>query len=226
MELDKITERFDSVARNYDEQRKFFIPCFDDFYGTSTSFLSQVVEKPKSILDLGAGTGLLTKYLFEKYPDANYTLVDIAEQMLEMARKRFFGKDNFQFLVSNYIEQLPEGNFELIASALSIHHVSDEQKWKLYKMIYEKLPENACFINLDQFNASSGLMNKHYVKWWHDYINTHITAPDEQEQYLKRRELDKEDTIEGTIQKLRDIGFRHVDCIYSFMKFGVVLALK
>jgi tRNA (cmo5U34)-methyltransferase len=226
MEFNKIAESFGSIAQKYDEQRRFFIPCFDDFYGTSIDFLSQVVEKPTSVLDLGAGTGLLTKYLLEKYPDAHYTLVDIAEEMIEMAGKRFVNMPKLHFMVSNYAEQLPEGVFDLIASALSIHHLDDAQKKNLYSMIYDKLPVNGCFINLDQFNATSEIMNRHYVKWWHNFINQHITDTNEQQQYLKRRELDKEDTVESTIQKLRTIGFKQVDCIYSFMKFGVILAIK
>jgi len=226
MELEKITERFDSVAKKYDEERRFFIPCFDDFYGMSTDLLSQMVPNPKSVLDLGAGTGLLTKYLLDKYPLANFTLVDIAAQMLEMARKRFEGLSNFQFQISNYSEQMPDGDFDLISSALSIHHISDVQKYKLYSMIYEKLPENGCFINLDQFNATSAQMNSHFVRYWHNFIDGHIPDHKERELYLKRRELDQEDTIEGTIQKLRSIGFKQVDCIYQYIKFGVVMAIK
>ena len=61
MEFNKIAESFGSIAQNYDEQRRFFIRCFDDFYETCIDFLSQVVEKPTSVLDLGAGTGLLAK---------------------------------------------------------------------------------------------------------------------------------------------------------------------
>jgi ubiquinone/menaquinone biosynthesis C-methylase UbiE len=226
MEISKIAQRFDSVAQEYDAQRRFFIPCFDDFYKTSTDFLSQIVEKPNSVLDLGAGTGLLTAYLWDRYPGSNYVLVDIAEEMLELARKRFENKENFKFEVANYAEKLPKEDFDLIASALSIHHLDDKHKIDLYSMIYQKLPVGGCFINFDQFNASSVLINEYYVKWWHNFINKHITDKSEQEKYLKRRELDKEDTIEGSIQKLKAIGFKQVDCIYQFMKFGVILAIK
>lgn len=92
MEIEKILERFNQVAEKYDEQRKLFIPCFDDYYGTSITFLSKIRNDFRDILDLGAGTGLLTKYLYEKYPNANYTLVDISDQMLEIARQRFKGR--------------------------------------------------------------------------------------------------------------------------------------
>ncbi|KMQ50382.1 methyltransferase type 12 [Chitinispirillum alkaliphilum] len=78
VENKEISERFDEVAKKYDEQRRLFIPCFDDYYCTSIAFLSKINNDFKYILDLGAGTGLLTKCLYEKYPNANYTLVDIS----------------------------------------------------------------------------------------------------------------------------------------------------
>jgi tRNA (cmo5U34)-methyltransferase len=87
MDVDKITDRFNLIAKKYDEQRRSFIPCFDDFYQTGISLISKIKSDFNAILDLGAGTGLLTKYLYEKFPDANYTLVDVSEQMLEIARQ-------------------------------------------------------------------------------------------------------------------------------------------
>ena len=68
MERDKITERFDIVADQYDSQRRYFIPCFDDYYKTSLDFLASIRKDFVSVLDLGAGTGLLSKGNFEKLP--------------------------------------------------------------------------------------------------------------------------------------------------------------
>lgn len=36
--LMNIQEQFNAVAKEYDENRRKFIPCFDDFYITSTDF--------------------------------------------------------------------------------------------------------------------------------------------------------------------------------------------
>jgi ubiquinone/menaquinone biosynthesis C-methylase UbiE len=226
MEINKIKERFDLIAAEYDEQRRHFIPCFDDYYEIGIDFLSSFRADFKSILDLGAGTGLLTKYLYEKYPQAHYTLVDVAEQMLEVARQRFERLDNFEYLVEDYTLQLPEGNFDLIASGLSIHHLEHATKDELYLRIFERLPQNGCLLNLDQFNVSSELLNKQYNEYWHKQICLNPVLNQEKETWLKRRELDRENTIAETIDLLRSIGFQHVECIYSYMKFGVVLAIK
>ena len=226
MDINKIANRFDLVSKQYDEQRRFFIPCFDDYYQTSISFLSTIKNDFNSVLDLGAGTGLLTKYLFEKFPNAQYTLVDVSDQMLNVARERFSDIPNFNFVVSDYSKALPSNNFDLITSGLSIHHLEHDAKKALYSTIYNKLPDNGFFINLDQFNASSDVMNDSYNKWWYNFIEQSGIKKEECDLWLQRRELDRETTISESVSTLKSIGFKHVECIYSYMKFGVILAIK
>jgi tRNA (cmo5U34)-methyltransferase len=225
--IDSIKDRFNLVAQKYDNQRRFFIPCYDDYYQTSISFLSSLKSDFNSILDLGAGTGLLTKFLYDEFPNAKYTLVDISDQMLEIAKQRFANIDNFYFQILDYSKEFPNKNqFDLIASALSIHHLDNDSKSFLYSNIYKNLPENGYFINLDQFNASSDFIDKKYNKYWYDFIGQSGITEQERESWLSRRELDKENTISETKTLLEQIGFRQVECIYSYMKFGVILAIK
>jgi ubiquinone/menaquinone biosynthesis C-methylase UbiE len=226
MNIEQIAERFSQVAKIYDEQRKLFIPCFDDYYGLSVSFLKKTRNDIRQILDLGAGTGLLTKRLYDQYPNANYTLVDISEQMLEIARQRFEGLDSFKYLISDYSRDLPSEKFDLIASALSFHHIENKDKLLLYSNIYKSLEDGGCLLNLDQFNASSEEMNKRYNDYWYAYINASGITLEDKESLNKRRELDKENTIGETKHLLAKVGFRNVECIYNYLKFGVIFAEK
>lgn len=77
-----IEMQFNQIAKEYDMNRKKFIPCFDDYYITSTKLILSNIKTPKSVLDLGAGTGLLTQYWFRECNTAKYLLVDIADDML------------------------------------------------------------------------------------------------------------------------------------------------
>ena len=223
--IKQMAENFNQGAERYDEQRKLFIPCFDDYYGLSVSFLKKIKENIRHILDLGAGTGLLTKYLYEKYPDADYTLIDVADQMLEIARQRFAGLPNFKFLVQDYSKELPDRKFDLIASALSIHHLENEEKMFLYSNIYSKLENGGYLLNLDFFNASSDEMNRNFTDYWYDYVYSRIT-PERKELFLKRRAEDKENTMDETKFMLVKAGFKNVECIYNYLKFGVIIAEK
>ena len=226
MNITKIQEQFNAIAQKYDNQRRCFIPCFDDFYKTSISLLKYYKNDFEKIVDLGAGTGLLTKEIYELYPNANYLLIDISKDMLKIAEKRFKGLDNFEFLEYNYIEDIPVKSCDLVCSALSIHHLENDDKENLYKNIYKKLDEKGCFINLDQFIGKTETINNLYNEWWNDFIDRSKITPEAQAAGLERRKLDKENTTAETIKLLKNSGFRTVECVYAFMKFAVIIAIK
>ena len=83
-----IQEQFNLVANSYDENRKKFISCFDDYYISSTDFIARSLKyDPKLIYDLGSGTGLLSSFWYKHFPKSEYVLIDIAEEMLDVAKK-------------------------------------------------------------------------------------------------------------------------------------------
>lgn len=61
-----IEKQFNLIAKEYDANRRKFIPCFDDFYENTTRLITSNIDVPKCVLDLGAGTGLLTYYWFKE----------------------------------------------------------------------------------------------------------------------------------------------------------------
>ena len=142
-----IETQFNLIAEEYDANRKKFIPCFDDYYISTTKFIASGISEPKRVLDLGAGTGLLTYYWYRQFPKSEYVLVDIAGEMLKIARKRFDGIKTVTYRISDYTKALPEDNFDIIISALSVHHLEHDEKLKLFARIYEKLPNGGLFIN-------------------------------------------------------------------------------
>jgi len=183
-------------------------------------------EEFHSILDLGAGTGLLTKYLYDKFPYAQYTLIDIAEKMLYISQERFKGLNNFSFQIADYSQGLPNGEFDLIASGLSIHHLEEKEKRELYTMIFNKLPQGGCLLNLDQFNDSDTEINNAYNLLWYHHIQSSGLSNEEIYKWNERKKLDKENSVGKTLQMIQEIGFKKVSCIYQYMKFATILAIK
>lgn len=64
----KIEEQFNLVAKEYDEGRRLFIPCFDDFYIGVTDFIIlgsfvSPIGKPISICPLYAISNIISKTL-------------------------------------------------------------------------------------------------------------------------------------------------------------------
>lgn len=225
MEIKKIKKQFDLIAKQYDSHRECFIPCLNDYYVRSVSLLKQYKDKALHIADLGAGTGLLTKEMFLLYPEAQFTLIDLSADMLEIAKTRFAGLDNFEYKTADYTDNLPN-DCDIICSALSIHHLENEDKQRTYTNIYKSLSEGGCFITLDQFCASSSIVNDMYNGWWMNYIDHSGITPEQKAAWLERKKIDIEVSLEDTIRMLRVAGFTSVECIYSFMKFATVIAIK
>ena len=221
-----IEKQFNLIAEEYDNGRKKFIPCFDDFYQTTTKFITSNIKKPQRIVDLGAGTGLLTYYWYQQYPTAEYVLVDIADEMLNVARKRFHQLGNITYCVENYINKFPDNFFDTVISALSIHHLEDEEKMTLFERIYDRLPSGGLFVNYDQFCAGQLELDDWYNTYWESQLSNSELTEKDIALWRERRKLDKECSVEREVEMLQQCNFRVVKCVYSYHKFSVIVAIK
>lgn len=220
-----IAEQFNRSAVNYDKDRRAFIPCFDEFYLDTTDFIISELVKPRRILDLGAGTGLLASVWYERLPEAQYLLIDIAQNMLEKARERFSGADNVAFEICDYTEKLPGFDFDAVISSLSIHHIEDAKKRKLFSDIYSRLSKGQIFVNYDQFIAGDPKIENAYSRYWTMRIKAAGVTEHDQSEANKRRRFDRECSVETELEMLREAGF-NASCVYLNKKFAVLIAGK
>jgi trans-aconitate 2-methyltransferase len=66
-----------------------YLEFIDDRLRPAVDLLARVpVDSPRSVWDLGCGTGLVTALLRERWPHADITGLDSSEEMLEVARQR------------------------------------------------------------------------------------------------------------------------------------------
>jgi malonyl-CoA O-methyltransferase len=83
----------------------------------TVSNLSQESLTPRSILDIGCGTGRLLKVLAACYPEAEIAGIDMAPAMVSTARSALSPLDSAEILIAD-AEQLPfpAGRFDLVLS--------------------------------------------------------------------------------------------------------------
>jgi len=220
-----VAKIFNSAAEKYDMQRNELIPLMDIFYGTAVELVKINNEKGK-ILDLGAGTGLLTKLVIKKYPNAKYTLVDIAGEMLAIAKERFETLDNISFNVEDYRVGISGGKYEAIISALSIHHLDSYEKRNLYKNIFNMLEEGGVFINADQVKGEDCDSEEIVKEYQLSYIENCSLLREEKDDTYGRIKLDKMDKMSVQINMLKEAGFKSVDIYYKYYNYVVFRARK
>lgn len=220
-----LKEKFDENAEHYDKIRKLIIPCFDDLYNITTELADSDKKSPK-ILDLGAGTGLLTKYLFEKFPAAEFTLIDLSEEMLKIAKNRFKESESFEYIVADYSQYYFDDNFDIIISSLSIHHLEDYDKKRLYKKVYNSLNIGGIFLNADQVIGPTPEINKRYNKKWIEQIEENNFIGPEKDTAIERMKFDKPAKLEDNLKWLSNCGFKDVDMFYKYYNFCIFYAKK
>lgn len=220
-----IVEKFNENAEKYDSQRSKLIPCFDDFYSIPISIMEPHSSEP-TVLDIGAGTGLFSAFILNKFPEAKVTLIDISEKMINVAKERFSNFSNINYIVDDYTSYEFENKFDIIVSSLSIHHLTDMEKKNLYNQIYHSLNDGGIFVNADQVYGHTAFLEKLYKDDWKNKIENSGLTEEEIYSAYERTKLDKMATLTEQLNWLEESGFNDVDCIYKYFNFVVMYGRK
>jgi tRNA (cmo5U34)-methyltransferase len=212
---------FDQGAQDYDRTRRQYIPCFDDFYGTALQLLPADRDAALRVLDLGAGTGLFAGLARPLLPNARFTLCDISENMLTQARKRFAHDANIDYLIANYVDDVLPGHYDVIMSALSIHHTPHDRMPFVFANVFNALKVGGIVINADQSLGSTPLNEDVYEQQWLASVRAKGCTEADIAVAQERKQADKTATMEQQLTWMRDAGFVNVDCWYKNYRFAV-----
>lgn len=219
MTVDKTV--FDETAEQYEQVRRRLVPCYDDFYGTVMTLLTFPKAAHIRVLDLGAGTGILSRMVAETYPNARITLVDISSEMLGLAKENLGNDRRFRFLQANFAQFALPGEFDAVISGLAIHHLKDDEKHILYGDIYEALAPGGVFINAEQVRGPTMILEKRYDDIWLAEAMALGANKEELAQARRRMTEDHPASLQVQLSWLREGGFKNVDCWYKNGRFAV-----
>ena len=214
---------FDITAPTYDADRAKLIPCFDAFYRRSTDLIA---HDAKNILDLGAGTGLLSQFVRQWYPSAHIVLADLSEPMLAHARERFAGDTNVTFEVTDYTTAPINGTYDSIVSGFSIHHIDDEAKRALFAKIFRALRPGGTFVNAEQVAGPTPALDAVYKSLWLQQVREGGATPDQIADSLYRQQDDRCASVEDQLQWMREAGFTDADCWFKDNRFAVLAGTR
>lgn len=94
---------------------------------TSSAILNNVdLNEQMQVMDFGAGTGLITSQIAAHVD--SITAVDISRSMLDKLADKIDLKDKVKTVCQDIIKQPLEQKFDLIMSAMALHHVEDTNK--------------------------------------------------------------------------------------------------
>jgi tRNA (cmo5U34)-methyltransferase len=227
-----IRRAFDAGAATYDPTRRRLVPCFDAFYGAALAQLPAERDDALDVLDLGAGTGLLSALVAHAYPRARFVLVDLAPDMLAVARERFhaLGREA-AFLAADLARDplpAPPGGrgFHAVVSGLAIHHLSPAEKRDLFARTHDALMPGGVFVNADQILGATLEDDRGRHAAWERAARALGSDDGEIARAKERMTLDRCDTASDQLAWLSAVGFAQASLVFEEAIFGVFAARK
>lgn len=234
---DSIRALFEAHAPGYhDEVRRQLIPPFDAFYGTAVASLAHAGDPLRRVLDLGAGTGLLSAAVAAAYPTVDeLVLVDGAPAMLERARERIgggaprrVGAARVELRVADLRDPLPHAGepYDAVVSALAIHHLDADSKRDLFRRAHDALRPGGIFVNAEQVLGSTPELQRRYRAWHRAQSAALGVTAEEWAASETRMAVDIWETVEDQLDWLAQAGFSDPDCPFRDHCFGVFVARR
>jgi len=119
------------------------VPAYDELQDAVAAATKEV--NARRVLDLGTGTGETAGRVLAVHDGAFLVGVDESDEMLTMARQAL-PASRVELLVSRLQDPLPTGPFEVVVSALAVHHLDAPAKAELFGRIYSLLSNGGRFV--------------------------------------------------------------------------------
>lgn len=225
---DKVKAHFEEESAEFDETIRKLIPYYRDMINALVSSIPFEHGTPIKVLDLGCGTGTVTKTLKGQFKNAHVTCLDLAENMIEMAKIKLNDYNDIEYTVGDFYEYNFTETYDVIVSSLALHHLAtDEDKKGFYKKIYEALTSGGVFINADAVLAPNKQLQDIYTVKWKEFMNLSISMDEIEEKWVPTAETEDHPVkITDHLDWLREIGFKDVDVIWKYYHLAVYCGFK
>jgi SAM-dependent methyltransferase len=168
-------------------------------------------ERPGgSVLDLGTGDGYMLAALRKAGCCADAVGIDCSQPLLAAAARRFDGDAPVRLIEHDLAQALPSGlgTFDVVISALAIHHLDDARKRELYAEAFALLEPGGVFCNVDIVASPTSELHRR------SQAAFNLTPDDEED--------DRPAPLEPQLGWLRAAGFANVDCYWKLLELAVI----
>jgi tRNA (cmo5U34)-methyltransferase len=228
MSQESVGDFFSHVSAEYDESIFKACPPYLDVLEALLGYIFIEPEtKPMAILELGCGTGNLSRLLIRKFPRAEITLVDLSEDMLLQAESKIRPHAvKYELIQKGFMDVGFEvGRFDLIVSSFALHHLLDPEKKMIYKRFYQWLKPGGQFrCGDDCLAVPAEKAHEKNINGWLDWARKNGATETELKMWIDHGDrYDHYTALTDHFQWLKEAGFKNIDCYwrkYMWSVFG------
>lgn len=226
--MESIKKHFEEEALEYDGIIKNLIPYYSRMVEAVVNSMPFRVSDCIEVLDLGCGTGTVSRAVKNAYPHAKLTCLDISGKMLQMASEKLREAQDTTFINSSFTEFDFDKKYDAVVSSLALHHlVTREDKLNFYKKIYLGLKSGGIFINADLVLASDGILQNTYMEQWKNFMYRNVPVDEVEKKWIPaNHEEDSPASLTDHFEMLKEVGFTVMDVVWKYYNFAVCVAWK
>jgi tRNA (cmo5U34)-methyltransferase len=182
---------------------------------------------PGAILELGCGTGNLTRLIHQRFPESHLSAVDISGECIDQCRQRLPHAD-IEYVNADFRDlDFPQGSFDLTMSSIAIHHLEDRDKEELFARTARWLTPGGVFTFCDQFRGETDSLYERHLEAWRAFAFTQGASDDEWNMWMGHQtEHDHHASLVRHLDMLRGAGYIAVDCTWRYLLWVAVYAAK
>lgn len=223
---DNIASEFDEFSKNYTND---MIKCVPHYSSLISSFTERLPANfsPKSILDLGCGNGNVTSQILEKFPNAQYTLIDASDEMLNICKNRF-EEYNVNYVTSYFQDfDFDKNKFDFIVAGFSLHHCISMDKKDLFTKIYKSLNQDGVFSCSDLMINKANSGHTDLLEKWKQFVLNNYSTSEKWEWLMEHyNEFDNPDSLIDQKKWLENAGFNEFNTFINDMYWIHFQAVK
>jgi tRNA (cmo5U34)-methyltransferase len=210
-------------AREFDTLIRKLIPYYSQMVDALVSAIPFQRSAPIQVMDIGCGTGTVAAAVLGSFPNARLTCLDLAEGMIAMAKIKLADHAAIRYIVSDIASHQFDQAYDAIVSSLALHHmVSDAEKQRICRRIYESLAPGGVFYNADVVLGSNDSLQGANMRQWCAFMRRHITPEEVDGKWIpKYYAEDYPAKLVDQLKWLGEIGFSEMDVIWKYYNFAV-----
>ncbi len=223
--MDSASTFYDRISEDYTEYIRRCVPRYDEMHEMILRYVPDDLE-PTEILELGTGRGELTDHVLEKYPDATCHLVDFSKDMIESCIIKYDRRDNIRLHLTDFAHlDFPSSSFDLVVSSISIHHLPDPLKERLFGVLFDVLKDGGVLSYSDQFGGSTPEIYEKHMQSWQRASAAKGASDEEWKMWMEhQKQHDYHTSLRNQMRWLEEAGFKTIDCVWRHLLWTVLVA--
>ncbi|KZX14900.1 8-demethylnovobiocic acid C(8)-methyltransferase [Methanobrevibacter cuticularis] len=220
--MEETKERFEKTAKEYDDRIIKIIPSYNDMIEALTNSIPFSENKDINILDLGCGTGAITAKIKEKFPNSHVTCLDLAENMIEIAKFKLKKYDNIEFIIGDFSNFDFKDKYDVVVSSLAIHHIETKKgKKELFEKIFSSLKDGGAFYNADVVLGSTDFSTHINNEVWKNNLKKNFNEKEVKELVSNQDKVDIPSKLIDQLKWFEEIGFKDTDVTWKYYGHAV-----